>query len=272
MSEAPAGIHREKTIPPLQIKGPVVIGRTDPRKITKSEFDSSPDLIYHGAAKEFSYSPAGEYDMDDTGGDGSTDYGVGFYATDSPSQAQNYSLVRGHRKDPVVYKLLPHNARMLDVRDSQDENHNGILPQDFVQKWIAYLEKYVGNSTNFEHFPELVKDHFPTEIKRLFLEPVQDAIEKGDPPVIIRANNYKQENCVGIFNLNNNGLIDIAFSDFMQKEGYDGMVYMEKGEGKNKAPLTGYVFYNPAVINTWEGWQSRKEQTTSGTTTVSGTV
>ncbi len=61
-----------------------------------------------------------------------------------------------------------------------------------------------------------------------------------------------------IFKPNTNGLIDIAFQKFMVSKGYDGMIYREGGEGKDKEPLTSYVFYNPRVVDTWEGWNKRK--------------
>ena len=51
------------------------------------------------------------------------------------------------------------------------------------------------------------------------------------------------------------------FSNFMQQEGYDGIVYIEGGEGAKRQNSQSYVFYNLERVGTYDSWQSRKPQT-----------
>lgn len=235
------------------IKGPTTIGKEDPRAMSETEFKQSPELLYHGAAKEFSYDPEGEYDLMDTGGDGATDYGAGFYTTDNYSQAENYSKVRGFREDAIVYNFLPHQAKMLDVKDIRDPKINGALPPSFVEEWLSFLEEYLKTEDLFPNFAEWLKKNIRENIKATFIDRVKEQLEKNEP-VKIRTDSDGVE---GIFWYNENGLIDIAFRDFMVAQGFDGLIYREGGEGKEGKDLTGYVFYNPGVVDTWEGWQNR---------------
>ncbi len=125
------------------IIGDVIIGKNNPSQISKKDIHNQELVLYHGAAKKFSYSPEGKYDLLDTGGDGTTDYGAGLYTTDEHEQADNYSMVRGRRERSIVYTLLPLNAKMLDVRDKNESRYNGTLPHKFVQDWVKYTETYI---------------------------------------------------------------------------------------------------------------------------------
>lgn len=237
------------------IIGEVVIGKTDPRNITKEVFNESEEILFHGAAKEFEYSATGEYDVFDTGGDGSTDYGFGFYTTDNLKQAENYSRVRGNRKEPLTYNFLPYNAKMLDVRDKNNPNHNGILPKEFVKKWLKFLEKDLEEEVKRNDMGDFAKEAQREGVTDFFIKNVKKHLEK-ESSFIIR-NEFEEP---GIFLPNYNGLIDLIFQRYMESEGFDGMIFVEGGEGDNKEKLTGYVFYNPEVIDTWEGWQKRKSK------------
>ncbi len=235
------------------IKGPTTIGKEDPRAMSEAEFSQSPEILYHGAAKKFAYNHKGEYDMMDTGGDGTTDYGAGFYTTDNYSQAENYSKVRGRREDAIVYKFLPHQAKMLDVRDIRDPKINGTLPASFIKEWLTYLEEYLKTEDLFPDLAEWVKKNIREEIKATFIDRLKEQLEKNEP-VKIRVDGGGVE---GIFWFTKNGLIDIAFRDFMMAKGFDGLIYREGGEGDERQDLTGYVFYNPKAIDTYTGWQKR---------------
>jgi hypothetical protein len=242
-------VHQER-----MIIGEVVIGEIDPRTLTEKEFNLSPNLLFHGAAKEFDYSPSGEYDVMDTGGDGTSDYGAGFYATDNKREAENYSSVRsnGSVEQPLVYPFLPDHARMLDVRDVLDPDNNGVLPREFVKSWLDYLRSHTSNEQNYAHLSEFLKENLRDGTIKYFLDPLQAAYDSG-APIAIRADREE----LGIFARDRNGLIDIAFQEFMKSKGYDGMIYRESSEGKRSQNLTGYVFYNYKAIDTWKGWQKR---------------
>jgi hypothetical protein len=103
-----------------------------------------------------------------------------------------------------------------------------------------------------------LKQGLETFFQEQFIDRVQNALNKGQP-IYIR--NQRSENGIkqGIFYVVGNGLIDQIFRDFMLSLGIDGMIYREGGEGENRAPLTGYVFYNPEVIDTYAGWINRPD-------------
>ena len=238
------------------INGEVVLGKVDPRTLTKEQFEESQDLLFHGAAKEFSYSPIGEYDVSATGGDGTTDYGFGFYTTDNSKQAENYSAHRSRYKlsELVVYSFLPNRAKMLDVRDAKNPNTNGVLPRDFVEKWNSFLKKHNEDDSNYPHFNDFLKKMQKRGVQEHFLDRHKKDLE-NNKDIKIRVEDGE---VAGIFGAEYNGVIDIAFQEFMLAEGYDGVIYREGGEGEKGEPLTGYIYYNPSVVDTYEGWQSRK--------------
>jgi hypothetical protein len=239
------------------IIGEVAIGRVNPRKLSKEEFSNSDELLFHGAARGFTYSPEGKYDVRST--TGSTDYGFGFYATDSWDQANNYSAVRNGEniKSPIVYSFLPHEAKMLDVRDVDDPGDNGVLPNDFVANWISYLGACIKDEVNWStiYDDEVIGRIIREGARDKFLIPLDEAVSRGER-ITIRGSRKER----GIFNADANGLIDWIFKGFMLAQGFDGMIYREGGEGENRQNLTGFVFYNPKVIDTWEGWQGRKDE------------
>lgn len=244
--------------PDHSIRGEIVLGLKDPRVMSKEEFNLSSDLLYHGAAKDFIYSPAGEFDPEETGGDGTHDYGEGFYMTDNSGQASNYSIVRAAQllERPIVYSFMPFQAKMLDVRSTDDPSGNGKLPRNFVEDWLRYLENFVNNKDNFSRYNEFLKDTLRGGINDYFLNRVKKAVEENKSINIRGGNNIDN---AGIFQREGNGLISHIFKDFMLSKGYDGMIYREGGEGEAREPLTGYVFYNPRVVDTFEGWQKRIE-------------
>lgn len=236
------------------IIGDVSLGEADPRSLTKEVFDQSPDLLFHGAAKSFIYSPKGEFDIHDTGGDGSSDYGWGLYTTDNRSQAENYSLVRsnGAVEEPIVYAFMPHRAKMLDVRNATNPDVNGLLPMAFVEKWSSFLKEYISNDEHFTHIHPTILRHLREGTVKEFLTPVEKGLESGELFSIRKDGKHS-----GIFNYEGNGFLSGIFRQFMIAEGYDGMIYREGGEGEHRESLTGYVFYNYEAVDTWEGWQRR---------------
>lgn len=243
------------------IIGEVVLGKIDPKTLTEKEFNKSEELLYHGAFKEFIYSRTGDYDWRaNTFGDTWADYGEGFYTTDKLDQAKNYSRERKKydekrkHEEPLVYSFLPFKARMLDVRDRNNPEGLGVLPTTFVEGWIKYLEKYLLEEKNFANIdPPRGAELIKRGIKENFLDRVEAALRENQD-ITIRGG-FRD---YGIFLPNMNGLIEQPSRNFMLSRGYDGMIYREGGEGEKREGLTGYVFYNYQVIDTWEGWQKRK--------------
>ena len=234
-----------------------ILGAVDPRTLTKEQFDKSPDLLFHGAEKDFVYSPDGQYESN---GNGSADYGLGFYTTNDLEQAKNYSVVRdsNNMDKPIVYNFLPYKANMLDVRNPNDLENNVVLPSGFVNGFLAYFEgKYNDPKALYplqtnEKIRKGLYENVLREINRLRAD-----VSSGKG-LLIRENNVS----AGIFtDGDNSGALSSVFRDYMLSLGYDGMIYVEGGEGKSSQNLTGYVFYNPKVINTWDGWQKEKIST-----------
>lgn len=242
------------------IRGEVVLGFKDPRLMSEVEFNSFPDLLYHGAREEFIYSTLNEFDREKA--IGSEDFGAGFYLTDDQTQARNYSIVRTSqrhiRPDPIVYSFRPYQARMLDVRSIADPFQNGNLPRSFVDEWLKYLEGFLNDDNNFSEYNEFLKEVYQEGTRQDFLERVQKAFNENKP-IYIRDSILPDRG--SIFKKGGNGKIAGTFRDFMLSIGYDGMIYREGGEGQAAEDLTGYVFYNPRAVDTWEGWQKRKEVT-----------
>jgi hypothetical protein len=235
------------------IIGEVILGKFDPTTLSEQDFQNSPDLLFHGSAKSFSYSPEGNYDRLDTGGDGSEDYGTGFYTTDNKIQAENYSIARSAitLEKPIINSFLPYNARMLDVRNISNPDVNGVLPTPFVIAWEKALTAHMEDENRFAKLNEFIKNAIKSGINEILVN-LRTALDENKP-IQIRGN-YHQP---GIFSTHSNGLIASAFRDFMLSQGYDGMIYREGGEGEKREDLTGYVFYNYRVVDTREGWLKR---------------
>jgi hypothetical protein len=235
-----------------EIIGLITLGKKDPRQMTKPEFDSSPELLYHGSAKnveflqDYDYGDSEMYNRDALG-DGSTTLGIGFYTVRVRETAENYSRIRQNtiskgETQPFVVNILPHQAKILDLRTKDDLHENGSFPRDLAVAWqqrfqryldqrqpptdnlaqilyewesdyAGYIEKIIGNEEiDLRHF--LQTDRFPS------------------PPW------------------------SYVFSRFMVEQGIDGIVYNEGGEGKEAKSHASFVFYNLEKIGTWESWQT----------------
>lgn len=241
------------------IRGEVIIGLNDPRTISEEEFNSSPELLYHGIAKEFTYSHLGKFNIDS---DGSEDYGSGLYTTDNQAQAENYSIERsgGILEKPIVYSFLPHQARMLDVRDIHNMNINGVLPNEFVLDWLDCLKGYITGKNKFVDLQGKSPEGYLQDILKRdyekYIEKITEAMRNG---CLVRVRTEIVDE-PGIFDLNGNGYLAIPFRKFMLDKGYDGMIYREGGEGSKREALTGYIFYNYQVVDTLKGWQQREKE------------
>jgi len=70
-----------------------------------------------------------------TDNDGSTTLGFGFYAIDNRTEASNYSVVRQARAEaePIVTSILPHKARILDLRKKNELAKNAPIPLNLLR-------------------------------------------------------------------------------------------------------------------------------------------
>ncbi|MDP4009537.1 MAG: hypothetical protein Q8P53_00980 [Candidatus Shapirobacteria bacterium] len=120
-----------------------VVGLVDPRTLSPEEFSNSPELLYHGCAKDFKFDSRFDYSSDVIlDSDGSWTLGEGFYMTESRNEAENYSRVRQYKDsaDAKVISLLPFEAKLLDLRDRENLDNNVPVPVEFVQSWQQFYK------------------------------------------------------------------------------------------------------------------------------------
>jgi len=241
-----------------------IIGNTDPRTLSREAFLLSPDILFHGSYKALSFNPGYDYSSPafQEEGEGSQTLGVGFYATDDRETAENYSRVRQWGplpKDRFVTELLPYKARMFDFRWDKDVRFNAPVSEEMIDRWCDYYRSFYNNRpknsgnlwgtnylienvlTEYLHFLETVQSLRKEIDLRILLDTAPDPDLPGHiyphPPYVE------------------------VFSSFMRSEGYDGLIYVEGGEGEEAKNHTSYVFYTPRVVGTYESWRAGSRQT-----------
>jgi hypothetical protein len=244
-------INQQQEKPPL---GERIIGLRDPRLMTKEEFDQSPEILYHGTFDpNFHYNPLFNYDSEEyiNYSDGSQTLGVGFYTTDDLYAAEQYSLVRkGLTGPPIIQRFLPYNAKMYDFRTA-DGKTNAFVPREFFDKWFEYFKDYCQNLDRSK-LPWFIKDML--EKHYLHLNKLASTKEQFDlrvmlgtaPHPVLKSPNWPSPPYM------------ITFTNFMKSLGFDGLIYIEGGEGSNRKNHNSFVFYNLKKVGTYEYWQKNK--------------
>ena len=243
--------------------GNVVLGKIDPRTLTKEEFRSSPELLHHGAKQD-------QLQFDDT-----VDYtekslatqdrgrtiGNGFYTTPEKRNAEIYSeLSRGTDSEAVTQKLLPFQAKMLDMRSKINPRINAPVTTDFAQEWLSFYQDYF-------------KSQFPTGLPDLEGKPFSEQLMLNNWHNITSSYLRLLKSRVASGNaLELRQLLDRSesgrgretehastiFTDFMLRKGYDGLIYNEGGDRADQKHITSVVFYNPKKLGMYNTWQARK--------------
>ncbi|GEM_PF-1409901 len=256
--QPPQELKQSKNLEPI---GPRTLGDVDPRRLTREQFDRDPNLLYHGAASHFDFQPTFDYRAAEycTSSDGSETLGEGFYTTDSVDSAESYSLVRqyGDESQPIIMKVLPYQARVLDLRAATDPTVNVNVSTDFFNRWYEYYKKYFENQTITGNQPWHIRA-METEYWN-FLNRAKKIVDRGEsidlrvmldtaPFAKLQAHNWPSPCYMKLF------------SNFMIESGYDGLVYVEGGEGAKKQNSPSYVFYNLEKVGTFDSWQSHNSQ------------
>lgn len=256
--QPPQELRQSKNLEPIGVR---ILGDADPIRLTKEQFDRDPNLLYHGAASHFDFQPTFDYRAKEycTNSDGSETLGEGFYTTDSAISAENYSLVRQYSGEPqpIVMKVLPYQARVLDLRAATDPTVNAHVPTDFFNRWYEHYKKYFENQTIAENQPwhvramELEYWNFLNRTKRQVDtgESIDLRVMLGTAPFAkLQSPNWPSPCYMKLF------------SNFMVEQGYDGLVYVEGGEGAKKQNSPSYVFYNLEKVGTYDSWQLHNPQ------------
>lgn len=251
---------QEAIKPKLEPVGVRILGEVDPQTLSPKAFNSSPDILYHGTAKDFEFTPVFDYRSEEylKENDGSTTIGFGFYATANQAEAENYSIVRGHkRQNVVVARILPFKARVLDLRATTNHSRNAPIPRDLAVRWQQYYMDYYRTKTPREGFLGQILDSSEAEYAS-YLGRVMK-LDEIDLRVMLETAPSRK---LGGRNLPS-PYWTMLFSDFMLKEGFDGVIYNEGGEGQSKQGGASYLFYNLEKIGTYASWQKYGHQTPS---------
>lgn len=240
----------EKTPQP---SGKRVIGVNNPEEMSRDEFSNSSELLFHGSRKSFNYNPKFAYDTDFyTTQDGSLTLGTGFYATPDRQQAENYSFVRqsGTERRPLnVISLLPKKAIMLDLRQSDDLEENSSLPKELFERW---REKFV------RHYKDQDRAKLPwyeNAFETKYLQHL-DKLAKY-PDIDLRSMLWTCPDKRAADGFYPSPPWMDLFAQFMRDEGYDGVIYIEGGEGAKGGSSPTFCFYNIEKIGTYESWHQK---------------
>lgn len=232
--------------------GEKVLGTINPKTLIREEFESSPELLFHGSSRPFIFSRDFDYhDPEYLGIDEGTSVtlGMGFYTTDR-GNATDYSHVRAsfseRETNPHVTAVLPYQARCLDLRSGLDPSRNAPLPQELIDKWIEFYRASTQNPDRYKGLP--IARHLE-RMDEEYLNWLSDLNERKirDLKMLLRTNEYPGPPWT------------YTFSDFMIHQGFDGLVYNEGSEKNRDQSVTTYVFYNLDKIGTYETWHQERE-------------
>jgi hypothetical protein len=241
-----------------QARGISVLGKTDPRTLSREEFNRSEDLLFHGSSELFDFSQGFDYGSQEylQENDGSTTLGFGFYAIDDRVEAENYSIVRQANSSgsPSVIDIMPYQARVLDLRDKSDVTKNVAIPRDLTEKWQAafldYLRVKEPRSGNLGTILDSMETEYASYLSRVMdLDEIDLRILlETAPSPKVKSRNLPSPSWTRLF------------TNFMMNQGFDGLVYNEGGEGRNGKGGSTYVFYNLKKIGTYETWNKTLAQ------------
>jgi hypothetical protein len=262
------------------IIGEVILGDSDPRKMTLEEFKNSPFAVFHGYKKSyFNYSPNYDYDSDEylENTDGSATLGQGLYLTDSLVEAEKYSKMRisGSFLDsevtPSVEVFVPFKARMLDLRMKENQAENGYVPKKFAEAWRQYYNSFYSRileiieSSNKKDGKNIIPEsHYATYsfyykegIFEKYKNLIDEVIESDKLDLRYLLGTSENEN----FKNNLGSAIHSPpwvplFASYVKKSGFDGLIYNESGDASHFGRAPSYVFYNLDKIGNFDSWKS----------------
>ena len=273
------GEQNERTEPKSEIIGVTILGSIDPRGLTRQEFQSLPEKVYHGHRKAdgLGYEPGYDYEGDSfvlKDSQSGASLGQGLYTTDDLIQAQKYSVMRitnsseeNNEIPAIIDTLVPYQARMLDLRLKDKKEENGSFPKQIAESWIKYyqsfmeymedeLTKPVGGD------PSKIPDAWKVFHRMGTLDQYRRLLDE-----VISSDNLDLRDLLGTGAKDafSNSLNQVdhppwmpLFTEFMKKSGFDGVIYNESGDAKHFGVASSYVFYNLNKIGTYESWQSGK--------------
>ena len=235
----------------LEPIGDVVIGKVDPRTLSRVEFERSSELLFHGAESDFAFQ------RKIISGPNSQTIGDGFYTTDDKKNAEFYSNIRKSFKgEPVILSLLPYKAKMLDFRTKDNPTINAPVSPDFIIEYRDFIISIIKSQ-----FPNGQPD-FKTDYQKAYyfqnLSNYRSTLNKlifGGKPIELRQILSLEGNAT------NSEFGASFFTDFMLKKGYDGVISNEGGDHPDQRHTTSYVFYNLEKLGTYDVWHTDELKT-----------
>jgi len=230
--------------------GDVIIGKIDPRTLSREEFERSPELLFHGAEKDFVFKRTLIL------GPNSETIGRGFYTTDDKKNAEFYSRVRKNFKgDPVVLSVLPYQARMLDLRTKGNKLCNAPVSYDFAKEYLDFISASFDGKYPSDYIPDfklpLSAEAIGFMALNSYRNELRDFIQKH------KGQSLELRSLIsgrGNQSLSEKG--SSYFTQFMLDKGYDGLICNEGGDHPDQKHTTSLVFYNLEKIGVYETWHS----------------
>jgi hypothetical protein len=273
---------RSEIIDKKKIVGEVILGDTDPRTLSREDFNKASGALFHGhKGSGFNYYLSFDYASDEylNTTDGSATLGQGLYLTDSLKEAENYSKMRtsgsfveqGSEVPTSVEVFVPFKARMLDLRLRENQNENGHFPKKLAESWSDYYDSFYNRlisiieSSNSENgkniIPEAVFSTYSFYQRAGIFEKYKDLIKE-----VIESDNLDLRYLLGTaenedFRNNLGNALHSPpwvplFTSFIKEAGFDGLIYNESGDASHFGRAPSYVFYNLNKVGNYESWHS----------------
>lgn len=226
-------------------------------------------ILYHGTREPFAFSKDHNYhDPELNKSDGSLTLGEGLYLTNDDKTAENYSVVRGNtEKLPIVYSVYAPDCKFLDFRG--ENGGNVFVPNNMLQKWTKYFEfQFIQELRNKPDLGPAYIDvpvegnsmisarrkmnlaYMMRDERRKYLEYLREISDKENIDLrVMLGTSPAAKNNTDFHGSYPAPPWVSEFRRFMIDEmEYDGIIYIEGGEGKDKRDHATYIVYDLSKI------------------------
>jgi hypothetical protein len=238
------------TQPPLdEPSGIHLIGKNDPRVMTASDFINSGEILYHPCQQAFTFTQQHDGSLPEYYLEGNTTQtlGQGFYTTPDRQESEMRSQAKiGLGAAPIIMPLLPYQARVFDFRSRNNPQSNGAVPLSMAQRWLLYFTDYY-RAPEHDNLPWIAtepEDRYFAYLKNILTSTSLDlrtmlgtASPSGAPQFTLPSWSK-------------------VFSNFIMREGMDGIIYNEESLAHPGQTSTIVVFYALSKIGTFESWHA----------------
>ena len=220
--------------------------------------------LYHGSKPPFDFDPNFDYTSDQIDTDGSWTLGPGLYLLDNYEGAESYSKVRQpiDFDQPYTYQIRAPNCRFLDFRDSNDAGHNLPVPKWLIKQWSlffsSHLQQEIDDRPDLGEPREIIatpgsnirrvkinREHLRREDKKRYLSFLKELEQKEKVDLRVMFGTAPSGKTNSGFE---GSLIGPEWGDWFREFvindlRYDGIIYIEGGEGKNATDNATFIVY-----------------------------